>query len=159
MLVDNLVAATAMVLSTILVHFLGLSALIALMRSTFVGRLNHERAIHSAVIIVLVVVSIAGLHTLEIWMFAGLYLWLGLFDGNLMDAVYFSASTFSTVGFGDLVLPDKWRLLAATEGAHGFLLIGWSTAFMVTVTAKMGLLEARLDGRSRSSDPHRREGP
>ncbi len=157
MLAENLIAASGMVLITILVHFFGLSGLIALMRSTFVGRLNHQRAGHSALIILLVVVSIAGLHTIEIWMFAVLYLWLGLF-GDLMDAVYFSASTFSTVGFGDLVLPEKWRLLAATEGAHGFLLIGWSTAFLVTVTAKMGLLEARLDGRRPQVDPRGREG-
>lgn len=158
MLVENLIASGGMVLATILVHFLGLSGLIALMQSTMVGRLNHERAVQSAVIILLVLVSIAALHTVEIWMFAVFYMWLGLFDG-FMDAVYFSASTFSTVGFGDLVLPDKWRLLAATEGAHGFLLIGWSTAFLVSVTARMGLLDARLEGRTRARPTGRREGP
>ena len=158
MLAANLFVATSMVLTTILVHFFGLSAMIALMRSAFVGRLNHERVVHGALIILLVVVSLAALHTIEIWMFAFVYLSLGLFS-DLMDAVYFSASTFSTVGFGDLVLPEQWRLLAATEGAHGFLLIGWSTAFLVTVTAKMGLLEARLDGRGRDSGPRGREGP
>jgi hypothetical protein len=43
-------------------------------------------------------------------------------------------------------------MIAAIEGVNGFLLIGWSTAFLVSVTAKMGLLEARLtqnDGASR----------
>lgn len=158
MLVENLVASVGMVLATILVHFFGLSALIGLMRSTMVGRLNHEHPAQSAVIILLVLISIAALHTVEIWMFAVFYIWLGLFE-SLMDAVYFSASTFSTVGFGDLVLPEKWRLLAATEGAHGFLLIGWSTAFLVSVTARMGLLDARLEGRTRTRPVERREGP
>jgi len=158
MLLENVIAAIFMVSLTIMVHFAGLTLLIALMRSRFVGGFRRERHDHGAVITLLVLLSIALLHTIEIWLFAALYIALGLFD-SIVDAVYFSASTFSTVGFGDIVLDERWRLLAATEGAHGFLLIGWSTAFLVSVTARMGLLEARLGAPRHRVDPAEREGP
>ena len=44
----------------------------------------------------------------------------------------------------DLVLAENWRMLAAAESANGFLLIGWSTAFLVAVTARVRIFEAEI---------------
>ena len=68
---------------------------------------------------------------------------IGEFDA-IEPALYFSTSTFTTVGFGDLVLAEDWRMLAAAESANGFLLIGWSTAFLVAVTARVRIFEAEI---------------
>ena len=87
------------------------------------------------------VLGVLGLHGIEIWLFAGLYLLLGEI-GTLEEALYFSASTFSTLGYGDVVLSASWRLVAAMEGITGFLLIGWSTAFLVSVVGRLRALEA-----------------
>ena len=52
---------------------------------------------------------------------------------NLETALYFSTVTFTTVGYGDLTLSEKWRLLGSVESANGMLLFGWSTAFIFEV--------------------------
>ena len=71
-------------------------------------------------------------HVLEIWMWAVVFLLTGEVH-NLETALYFSTVTFTTVGYGDLTLSEKWRLLGSVESANGMLLFGWSTAFIFEV--------------------------
>ena len=79
-------------------------------------------------------------HVLEIWVFAmvlfGL-LWAdgrfgtlhGIATGSLFDHVYFSAVTYATVGFGDVIPTGPIRFLVGTEALTGFVLITWSASF------------------------------
>ncbi len=62
---------------------------------------------------------------------------LGSFEG----ALYFSTSTYTTIGYGDVVLPRGWRVFGAIEGANGIILLGWSTAFFVSVVGRIRLME------------------
>lgn len=64
---------------------------------------------------------------IHVWVWALLYVALGALE-SLETAVYFSTVTFTTLGFGDVVLDDEWRLLSAFEAANGLLMFGWSTA-------------------------------
>lgn len=76
-------------------------------------------------------------HVIQIWMWAGFYLWIGVVDG-VESALYFSASAFTTVGFGDIYLPQEdWRMTSAIQAANGFLVFGWSTAFIFEVMARL----------------------
>ena len=50
---------------------------------------------------------------------------------TLDDAVYFSLVTFTTLGYGDITLDEKWRVLAAFEAANGIIMFGWTTAIIV----------------------------
>lgn len=52
---------------------------------------------------------------------------------NLDTALYFTTATFTTVGYGDIVLPPDWRLLAASAAINGMILFGWSTAFIFEI--------------------------
>lgn len=67
-----------------------------------------------------------------VWAWAVLYLKLDLFDG-LEPALYFSIASFTTVGYGDVVLEPGWRLLAGMTATHGLLTFGLFTAFLVEV--------------------------
>ena len=49
------------------------------------------------------------------------------------EAIYFSTVTFTTLGYGDLTLEGKWRILSAMQGATGILICGWSTAVLLAV--------------------------
>ncbi|MEL6258793.1 MAG: two pore domain potassium channel family protein, partial [Pseudomonadota bacterium] len=49
------------------------------------------------------------------------------------------------VGFGDIVLDERWRLLAATESMNGFLLIGWSTAYLISVITVIQDIDRQID--------------
>lgn len=151
MLVENLAIATFMVIATVTIHFLGLAVLIAILRAEFAARWREGSAVLRGLTILFTVFALVFLHGLEIWLYAGLFAALGLFH-DLEPALYFSTTSFTTIGYGDVVIDHTRRMIAAIEGVNGFLLIGWSTAFLVSVTAKMGLLEARLtqnDGASR----------
>lgn len=86
------------------------------------------------------VYGIIALHIAEIWLF-GACLWIllhvahtglvsGVAEPSLLDAVYMSATTFSTLGFGDLVPIGPLRFLVGTETLSGFILISWSASFL-----------------------------
>ena len=62
-----------------------------------------------------------------IW--AVLFLALGEFD-NFQTALYHSGVNFVTLGYGDIVMSERWRLLGPLEGANGILMFGVSTAIM-----------------------------
>jgi Ion channel len=75
-------------------------------------------------------------HLAEIALWAGFFVWkeaLATFE----LAFYFSAVTYATIGYGDVVLPEPWRLLAAMEGLTGILMCGWSAAFFFAVVSRL----------------------
>ena len=60
--------------------------------------------------------------------------------GDLVEVgvrLYFSLVTYTTIGFGDVVVGPGWRMLAGIEGLTGILLVGWSTAFVFAVVSRM----------------------
>lgn len=68
----------------------------------------------------------------QIWLWGFIYLGVGAFN-DLETAIYFSASSYTTVGFGDVYLGKDWRLLSSIEAMNGFMMFGWATAFMFGV--------------------------
>jgi len=75
-------------------------------------------------------------HLVEITVWALLYVWRRAMP-DLPAALYFSAVTYTTTGYGDLVLPDEWRLVGAVEALTGILMCGWSTGFFFAVASRM----------------------
>ena len=61
---------------------------------------------------------------------------LGVFDA-LEPALYFSMISFTTLGFGDVILPDHWRLLSGFIATDGFILFGLNTAFLFEVLRRL----------------------
>jgi hypothetical protein len=98
------------------------------------GRLRRVGAI------LLSVFGVFALHTLQIWSYAVLYRVLGELR-TFEESLYFSTVTFVGLGYGDVVLTPRWRVLSAIEAANGVILIAWSTAFLLTVTTRLKLLE------------------
>ncbi|MBC3767923.1 potassium channel family protein [Neptunicella marina] len=79
-------------------------------------------------------------HAVEVWIFAFAYYFMnkagywgaftGAFDHSLLDCVYFSFTSFSTLGFGDIVPTGGIRFLTGIESLTGLLLITWSASFL-----------------------------
>lgn len=136
----NLALASAIVAVTVLIHFWGLIVLVRLMGHTGRRLRANDNAIGQAALLVFVVFGLIGLHTIEIWLYAIVYLELDALP-TLESAVYFSTVTFVALGYGDVVLGKAWRLVSAIEAANGVILIAWSTAFLVAVTARLRALE------------------
>lgn len=71
-------------------------------------------------------------HVVQVWIWAVVFMVVGEFA-----ALYFSTATFTTVGYGDVTMSEKWRLLASFEAAGGMLLFGLSTAFLFEVMRRV----------------------
>ena len=82
------------------------------------------------------------LHLGEISVWALLYFWRGAMP-DLQAAFYFSAVTYTTTGYGDLVLPGEWRLVGGVEALTGILMCGWSTGFFFAVVSRLHAGEVR----------------
>lgn len=78
-------------------------------------------------------------HIAEIWVFGIAYALMlrfpalgelaGLAEAGLLDSVYFSATVYSTLGFGDLTPRGAIAFLVGVESVAGFMLITWSASF------------------------------
>lgn len=138
----NLGLAAVMVALTVVVHFIGLAALsLVLRRGTSEDSRGGPAIGRRLLVIVAAVMGLFGVHAIEIWAWAALYRFgLGAFE-EFEVSLYFSTVAFSTVGFGDVLLPRSWRLLGAIQGMNGFVLIGWSTAFLISVMGRIRALE------------------
>jgi Ion channel len=138
-MVLQLAIATVMVLITVMMHGLGLALLGRLMQ----GEIKQERAHHVPTLsarglgfTLMLVLALAWLHGLEIWSYAFLYEAIGAVS-DLETAVYFSTISYAGIGFDDRYIDPAWRLVSAIEGINGLLLLGWSTAFFVTIITRL----------------------
>lgn len=94
--------------------------------------------------------GIMVLHVSETALWALFFYSRSLFE-NFETSLYFSLGSYTTIGYGDVVLPQRWRLAGAIEGISGVLLCGISTGFIFAVINRMfqirfTLKQARLDG-------------
>ena len=127
----GVVLATAItVANAVLVHYEGLVWLSR--RLARMQTLRRRKVLYG-------VYAVLFLHVVEIWLF-GVVIWAllewpvfgsvaGIQQLALFDAIYLSAATFTTVGFGDLSPEGPIRFLAGTEALTGFVLITWSASF------------------------------
>lgn len=136
----QLATATVMVLLTVMMHGLGLALLGRFMRSEVKQEREHHvpsLSMRSLGFTLALVLALTGLHGLEIWTYAFLYEAIDAV-ADLETAVYFSTISYAGIGFDDRYIDPAWRLVSAIEGINGLLLLGWSTAFFVTVVARLG---------------------
>jgi len=133
----QLILATAMVVTTVLIHLFGLAMLMRLLRSH--TRIFRELGVMPLTLLLAATIGIIAIHTAEIWLYALLYLQLGTFS-QFEQALYFSTVTYATIGYGDVVMPHEWRILGAIEGAAGIIMLGWSTAFLISLLTQLKLI-------------------
>ena len=134
----ELALATLMVLLTALIHLVGLAVLTRLLRSH--SRIMSRLRIMPISVLIGAAIGIIAVHTAEIWTWAALYSYgLGTFD-HFEQALYFSTQTYASIGYGDVLMPERWRILGAIEGAAGIIMFGWSTAFLLSLLTQLKLL-------------------
>jgi len=143
-LTSQLLLASLIVAIMVLFHLIGLAGLLALLRRHRRRRSYARDMLLSAVVMMTVAFGLFALHTVEIWSWALAFRGLDILD-SWEEALYFSTTTYVTIGYGDVVLPHGSRLLGAIEGANGIILLGWSTAFFFNIVDRMKLLERQFE--------------
>lgn len=137
----NLALSVLMTIAVVSVHLTGILLLLHFLRRNAHHAVGDKtNLLRQGVLMLAVVLGIFLLHTFEIWMYAFAYISVGA-TADFQTALYFSATAFSTLGFGDVVLTPEWRLFGAVEGVTGLILIGWSSAFLLSVTSRLRVLE------------------
>jgi Na+/melibiose symporter-like transporter len=133
----NLTIGSSLVALTVLIHTVGLLFL-ARLTPWIAKRLGlHNHDMGRSLVMMMSVLGIFALHTIEVWLWATAYMLLNATSG-FADALNLSTAMFSTVGYGQINIATSWRLLTALEGINGFILIGWSTAYLVGVSTRHG---------------------
>lgn len=139
-MLTELIVAGVMVILTVILHGIGLALLERILRDeAHDERVQHLGALSLRAMMfkLVAVVGLFALHGVEIWGYAFIYLFVGAVRG-LETSVYFSTISYTAIGYSDHYILPSWRLLAGIEGINGVLLLGWSTAFFVTLIVRLG---------------------
>ena len=132
MLTGEIVTGLAMMVLTIIIHA-------AFMAGGFRGarwRLNHfgrpRKELFRAFLVSGMTVWMFLAIVIEAWLWALVYLYNPQITTipDLETAFYFSIVTFTTLGYGDVVLTGHWRALASIQAANGVIIFGWTTALI-----------------------------
>jgi hypothetical protein len=132
-MLSRLPIALALMGLCVVIHATGLTWALRRLRSGPAQILGFWRV---ARLFVLVAIWIVLLHLVEIAVWAEFYRWRGAMP-DLASALYFSAVTYTTTGYGDLVLPGGWRIVGGVEALTGILMCGWSTGFFFAVVNRV----------------------
>jgi hypothetical protein len=74
--------------------------------------------------------------SVSVWLWAFCLLWLGTFS-EIEPAIYFSLVSFTTLGFGDIILDREWRIMSGLMAANGLLVFGLTTAILVDFLTRL----------------------
>jgi Ion channel len=124
----EIVTSTGVLLATIGIHGLAVVLLFRTARR-LLSQAQHRSLLVQCGMSCVFVIGFLVAHLVEIVLWAAAYRMAGELQ-SFEEAVYFSAVTFATIGYGDVTLSDEWRLASAVEGVNGILLFGWTTAFL-----------------------------
>jgi hypothetical protein len=133
MLPELLAAATLLAL-TVIVHAMGMVAIFR-----WVVRLQprlEARFWALTWVVIRTAWCLIAIHLVEIALWA-LFFWRQRCLPDLESAFYFAGVTYTTVGYGDLVLSKEWRLLGPVEGLTGILMCGLSTGFFFALVSRL----------------------
>ena len=133
----QLILATIMVGAIVAIHITGLGLLSRMLRRH--AGFFHSRRSRPLPLLLTATIGIVLIHTVEIWVYAAVYLGLRAFP-HFEQALYYSTVTYASIGYGDVLMPQAWRILGAIEGGVGVVMLGWSTAFLVSLLTQMKLL-------------------
>ena len=136
--------AVLLVLISLTIQCGGAAALIIWIRN-IPRETQKVRVFHCAALVMQTTVAVLMLHGVVILLWAGCYRWLCL--PSWESGFYFSASSYATVGYGDVILPSKWRLLGPLESMVGMLMAGVSIGLLFAAVTHL------VDGPSRSRLP------
>jgi len=133
-MLTKLLVAGCLLAGTVIIHAVGS---MAVFRSAMGSpALPDTRFWPGARLLIRTAVGIILIHLVEIVVWALFYWWQECLP-DLESSIYFSGVTYATVGYGDLLLPKEWRLLASVEALTGILMCGWSTGIFFVIVNVM----------------------
>ena len=139
---EHIVVALTLMAVAVAIHLVGgLETILYLRRRA--GVPSRYPLAHGLVLLVGLFAILLLLHLMQVSIWALLYWWRIGWDFN--TALYFSTVTYATIGYGDVVPPSEWRLVAVMQGLTGVLMLGWSSAMVFTIVMTIVEVMARAE--------------
>jgi len=148
-MLEPLLISIVLVAITVVIHALGTHHWMRYMARRMVGPDGNFKRGKDLPAIIWTAVTLLMLHVVEVVVWALAYRALTPITSldTFEKAVYFSVVTFTSLGYGDITLPQhEWRMLSGIEALNGILLVGWTTAFLFAVVQRTWSASARGDG-------------
>jgi hypothetical protein len=140
-MVSRLLIACVLMAICVTIHAGGMTAALENLRHLLIAARTFWRRTW---LFITVAVWIVLLHLVEMSVWALVYFWNGAIE-DLQSAFYFSAVTYTTTGYGDVLLPHDWRLAGGVEALTGILMCGWSTAFFFAIVSSLHEQHTRIN--------------
>ncbi len=135
-------AAVLLVVLTLCLQCAGVAALISWLRTVALEGIQELRMSYSAALVMRATIAIIILQGIIIVLWACCYRWLCFPSWN--SAFYFSATSYSTVGYGDVVVPLEWRLLGPLESMMGVLMCGIAVSLLFALITQLVAKDPKL---------------
>ena len=135
-MLTQLAIGSLLILATIVVAALSWWALERLLARLHNWTIRPPHGPKLMVILSMSLVWTLGMMTISVWVWAISLYFLNIFV-TFEASVYFSLVAFTTLGFGDILLPQEWRLLGGLAAANGLLMFGLLTAILVEILRNM----------------------
>ncbi|MBV8572060.1 MAG: two pore domain potassium channel family protein [Acidobacteriaceae bacterium] len=146
--IREVTAALILIPLTLFMQSAGMAAMIVWSRGYLARHRFHFGLFRCTELTVRCTSALLILHTFQILLWTAFYRWKCFSD--LERAFYFSATSYSTVGYGDVVLPPIWRLLGPIESITGVLMCGLSASLLFAVVTRLVGHEEKFES---SKDP------
>jgi len=134
--------AFLLVTLTLWLQSAGITGLIAWIRRAVKSDISNLGTLRSAGLVVRFTTAVVALHALEILLWASCYRWFCF--SSWESAFYFSATSYSTVGYGDVTLPFEWRMFGPLESMIGVLMCGISVSLLFAIAMRLIGPQGRL---------------
>ena len=145
-----ILASLGLAALTVMLHGAGTTAAVRFTAGMWAGRVEPKPGLRASLFLACLVSLLMMLHIVEAVVWAAFLRLAGVLP-DFQIAVYFSLTSYATVGYGDVVLPEPWRMFGPIEGSVGILMYGWSTAILVAfITAIYRQLFSSLATRNSS---------
>jgi hypothetical protein len=131
----SIAIAAFMMVATTAVHAIGIALAAHFVNARAKGQKHREHFLRvhrvGGVALWMLLLSLG-----EVSLWAAVYRLVGAFQG-FEPALYFSMVTFTTLGYGDVLLDERWRLMASFEATNGIIIFGLSTAVVVATVQRV----------------------
>ncbi|WP_439185042.1 potassium channel family protein [Carboxylicivirga taeanensis] len=131
-MLNNTLTGLMLIVLTCFIHTLATKLIVSVLNMDWSKMNTIHRIIRFDFVIVIIVIATL----VEAWLWAVCLLANDALP-NIESALYFSMVTYTTLGYGDIVLAPSSRLLSAFAATNGMIIFGWSTAIVVTSLQKI----------------------
>ena len=133
-MLTTLFIACSLVAITVFVHAVGLALILTFLYGFHASPPKRFWPISG--LLISVAWALILIHLIEISIWGAFYFWMNCLP-DAESAMYFSGVTYTTIGYGDLVLHEPWRILGAVEGLTGILMCGLSAGIFFALVSKI----------------------